>query len=133
MRICAKRWEATISPGFGGMGPLVSTQSLETASVAATQAAKSAWVRSPFCGDHVDRLQRGLEARAPGRHRAAAGLVAQAEQAVLARPPQVGVDHDHLLAGERQRDGEVGHQHALALALQAARDHQGLDLCRPRP
>ena len=48
LRTLAKRCEATISPGLGGIRPLVSTQSMVTASAAA-QAPKSGLDPSPFC------------------------------------------------------------------------------------
>ena len=76
--------------------------------------------------DHLDGLQRGDQVGVADGDVARADLVLETEQLVLARAPEVGVHDDDLLAGERQRHGEVGDRDALALALQAAGDEQRL-------
>ena len=108
------------------MGPLVSTQSLVTAPVADVQLVKSACEPSPSGETTWTDCSVATRSASPTATLLAPTSFCETEQLVLAGAPEVGVHDDHLLAGERQRHGEVGDRDALALALQAAGDEQRL-------
>ena len=102
----------SISVGSGGTGPLVITH-------------------RPGPGG----LELGLAAER--EHRRQARAVVEAEDLVLARAAQVGVEHDRRDADAAERDGEVGDDRRLALRRLGARDldhavgrlvHQELDV-----
>ena len=61
------------------------------------------------------RQQRLAEGQAVDQHARDAARGADAERLADLRAPQVGLDQDHALAGERERGGEVQRGRGLAL------------------